>query len=186
MQRLKHSVLMLVVGHLLTGCASPSEDPFNGYAEREIAGETWFFPAFSHWTSLDLMPIEEYQTLVNGSHLIDMAPIYGYTSVLDGCKSGIVVSVVSKFSNAPQTEYDFVKKSPTVVNELLIARPDEKNIKVLYSVFSVRYQRKTTRVVLVHFKDTIFSFELRKLSSCAEVTDEELIEFVQKFISLNV
>jgi len=73
-----------------------------------------------------------------------------------------------------------------VVNELLIARPDEKNIKVLYSVFSVRYQRKTTRVVLVHFKDTIVSFELRKLTSCAEVTDEELIEFVQKFISLNV
>jgi hypothetical protein len=50
----------------------------------------------------------------------------------------------------------------------------------------VKFQRKTTRVVLVHFKNSILSFELRRLSGCSDVTDEELIEFVQKFIMLNV
>jgi hypothetical protein len=180
----KSIALILAIGLLGPSCSENKVDPLNGYAERDVAGRTWFFPSFAHWTPLDLMTIDEYQELVNGSHLIDMAPIYGYVTSLDGCRSGIVVSVVSKFSNSAQSEYDFVKKSPTRVKELYFSNDDER-IRALYSIYSIKYRRKTTRVVLLFFKETIVGFELRSLSGCSKVSDEELIEFVQKFIKLN-
>jgi hypothetical protein len=186
MSRLRLSVLVIGIAVAFWNCSSKAQEPVNGYSEREIGGKTWYFPTFSHWTTLDMMPIEEYQSLVNGSHLIDMAPVYGYTTERNGCKTGIVVSAVSKYSNTPQSEYDFVKKSPAEVNELIVPSENDESTKVLFSIFSVKFQRKTTRVVLVHFKSSILSFELRRLSGCSDVTDEELIEFVQKFIMLNV
>ena len=175
---------MLAIGLLGPSCSSKQADTRNGYAERDVAGKTWYFPSIAHWTPLDLMTIEEYQELVNGSHLIDMAPIYGYVINLEGCRSGIVVSVVSKFSNSAQSEYDFVKKSPTRVKELYFLHDDER-IKALYSIYSIKYRRKTTRVVMLFIKETIVGFELRSLSRCSKVSDEELIEFVQNFIILN-
>ena len=175
---------MLVIGLLCSSCSNNEADTRNGYAERDVAGRTWYFPLISHWTPLDLMTIEEYQELVNGSHLIDMAPIYGYVINFDGCRSGIVVSVVSKFSNSAQSEYDFVKKSPTRVKELYFSHGDER-IKALYSIYSIKYRRKTTRVVLLFIRETIVGFELRSLSGCTKVSDEELIEFVKNFIILN-
>ena len=138
-----------------------------GYSEREVAGKTWYFPAVQNWKPMDLMTIGEYQSLVNSSYLIDMAPVFGYTSVLDGCPQGLVISVVSKFSQEGQSEFD------------------SDSTKVLYVVYSVRFKSKITRVVTVYFKEAIVGFELRNLGRCSKTADYELVEFVKSFLDLN-
>ncbi|MFZ9206299.1 MAG: hypothetical protein ACO22D_02800 [Schleiferiaceae bacterium] len=181
----KHSVLLLLPALWALSCAQPVHNPPLGYSEREVNGRTWYFPAISHWTPMDLMPIEEYQELVNESYLIDMAPIYGYTTKDGNCKLGMVVSVVSKYANEPYSEYDFLKRSPSEVHEMYVPDIKGDSLKVLASVYSVKYRQKITRVVLVHFQQSILGFELRNLSPCSKTNDTELVNFVKDFLNLN-
>ena len=179
---------IIVLAFALLGvlsCSQNAVSPQMGYSEREVAGKTWYFPAVQNWKPMDLMTIDEYQSLVNSSYLIDMAPVYGYTSVLDGCPQGLVISVVSKFSQEGQSEFDFIRRSPSGVKELYVKSGNSDSTKVLYVVYSVRFKSKITRVVTVYFKEAIVGFELRNLGRCSKTADYELVEFVKSFLDLN-
>jgi hypothetical protein len=184
---LKNSVCYLVIALSLawSACTPAQEERPMGYSERSIGGKTWYFPSIPHWTPMDLMPIEAYQGLVNGSYMIDMAPIYGYISKDGGCSRGIVVSVVSKYAVEPYSEFDFVKRSPSEVHEMYVQSENGDSTRVLASIFSVKFQKKVTQVVLVHVRNSILGFELRSLEKCSTADDAELIEFVTNFLKLN-
>ena len=179
-------LIVIVFAFVVTVSCSPNAvSPTMGYSEREVAGKTWYFPAVQNWKPMDMMTIDEYQSLVNSSYLIDMAPVFGYTSVLDGCPQGLVISVVSKFSQEEQSEFDFIRRSPSGVKELYVKSGDSDSTKVLYVIYSVRFNSKITRVVTVYFKETIVGFELRNLGKCSKTADYELVEFVKSFLDLN-
>ena len=183
-----HISRLIVWAFALVGVISWSPNavsPKMGYSEREVAGKTWYFPSVQNWKPMDMMTIDEYQSLVNSSYLIDMAPVFGYTSVLEGCPQGLVISVVSKFSQEGQSEFDFIRRSPSGVKELYVKSGNSDSTKVLYVVYSVRFKSKITRVVTVYFKEAIVSFELRNLGRCSKTADYELVEFVKSFLDLN-
>jgi len=179
-------LIVIVSAFVVTvSCSHNAVSPKMGYSEREVAGKTWYFPVVQNWKPMDMMTIEEYQSLVNSSYLIDMAPVFGYTSVLDGCPQGLVISVVSKFSQEEQSEFDFIRRSPSGVKEIYVKSGDSDSTKVLYVIYSVRFNSKITRVVTVYFKETIVGFELRNLGKCSKTADYELVEFVKSFLDLN-
>ena len=186
MEFAKASLVILILDFFVLGCAEVNTYKPSGYSERDVAGVTWLFPEIQGYRSMEGMSLEEYQQVISSSYLIEMSPVYAYYNESGTCRNSLVFSVKSKFSGEAQSEFEFIQKSPSGVRELIIEGKSDKKYKVLYVIYSVKHHGVQTRVVLVHFKERIVGFEMRPVTNCRKPDDYELLEFVRKFIELNV
>ena len=176
----------VIILNLFFGCSGRVEEKPSGFSERDVAGVTWLFPEVKGYRSMEGMTVDEYQGIVSNSYLIEMSPVYAYLSETGNCRYSLVFSVTTKYSAQEQSEYDFIRKSPSGVKELTVENKSGKQQKVLFVVYSVRSQGLSTRVVMLYLKGRILGFEMRTISNCSRPDDYELLEFVKEFIELNV
>jgi len=181
--RVLGSAIILI---LFFGCSDREKENPSGFSERDVAGVTWLFPEIKGYRSMEGMTMDEYQGIISNSYLIEMSPVYAYLSENGNCRYSLVFSVTTKYSAQEQSEYDFIRKSPSGVKELTLENKSGEQLKVLFVVYSVKSKGLSTRVVMLYLKGRILGFEMRPLGNCSRPDDYELLEFVKEFLELNV